>query len=697
MQRKLAIQRKQLVRLKHALKKKEEKCNEKKALSTLRKLLPKQIVDFVEMQLKLHKKRGKGRRYSPKLKSFSLSLYHVSGRAYRLLSKFFYLPSKRSLRRWVSRLPGTPGITEAAINVIETKVKVMNSISKICSLCIDEMSLKTNLIYDISADEVLGFVDLGAGKKCELIATSALVVMACGMADKWKQPLGYFLVHESCKSIDVKRILFDAIDKLDSIGLKVVCVISDLGSNFQKLVRELGVTPTQPWFLTESGKKIIFLYDPPHLIKAVRNNLMKYDFHFGGKVASWQDVKSLYDRDSSLSIRCCPKLTDKHINPNGFTKMKVKLATQVLSHTVAAAISTYVSLGAMSASAAGTAEFITAFDKIFDCLNSSSVKYANGKLHRKALSDSSVHLKFLTDEAIPFLSSIKVINRTTGADATNTLRCLKGFQITLHGILALWSELRSAHSFKFLLTRRLNQDPLENFFGTVRQQGGNSDNPTPGQFRTAFKKLFYDNFLVSSAGNCNADFNSMLVGAPSQNVLSSLSKTVPKAVEIDVNDYRSSSVQDSLIGTNAVAYVAGYLLKKCLLKHDCKTCKGKLVSQELDDSSKMFCFFKAYHSQTGPFGGLLAPASNFQDYIVTLEDMFVESLPSVVFKVGVGKSLLSQLPQFSLPECSEFPSLFLLKLFIRMRLYYALKFRNRQLLSPGGSKKCKKYFKVSHL
>jgi hypothetical protein len=62
----------------------------------------------------------------------------------------------------------------------------------------------------------------------------------------------------------------------------------------------------------------------------------------------------------------------------------------------------------------------------------------------------------------------------------------------------------------------------------------------------------------------------------------------------------------------------------------------------------MFCFFKAYQSQTGPFGGLLAPASSFEDYIVTLEDMFVESLPSVVFKVGVGKSMLSQLPLSSL-------------------------------------------------
>ena len=194
------------------------------------------------------------------------------------------------------------------------------------------------------------------------------------------------------------------------------------------------------------------------------------------------------------------------------------------------------------------------------------------------------------------MSSLKVINRITGADVTNNLRCLKGFHITLHRILALWSELKSVHSFKCLLTRRLNQDPLENFFGVVRQQGGNSDNPTPAQFVTAFKKLFYDNFLVSSAGNCNAGFNLMLVGALSQNVLSSLSKTIPKEIEIDVNDYSSSSVQNSLIGTNAVAYVAGYLLKKCFLKHDCETCKGKLVMQELDDSSKLFCFFKAYQS-----------------------------------------------------------------------------------------------------
>ena len=44
---------------------------------------------------------------------------------------------------------------------------------------------------------------------------------------------------------------------------------------------------------------------------------------------------------------------------------------------------------------------------------------------------------------------------------------------------------------------------------------------------------------------------------------------------------------------------------------------------------------------------------------------------------------------------AEFISNFILfKRFIRMRLYYALKFRNRQLLS--GNKKCKKILKISH-
>ena len=54
--------------------------------------------------------------------------------------------------------------------------------------------------------------------------------------------------------------------------------------------------------------------------------------------------------------------------------MNVKLATQVLSHTVAATMCKYVCVGALPSSAMGTAEFIEKFDSIFDCVNSSSLQ-----------------------------------------------------------------------------------------------------------------------------------------------------------------------------------------------------------------------------------------------------------------------------------------------------------------------------------
>ena len=82
------------------------------------------------------------------------------------------------------------------------------------TLYMDEIYLKTNMLYDISKDKVIQFVDLGGGKKSQLIATSAIVVMARGIAENWKQSLSYFLVHESSKSSEVKGILLDAINKI---------------------------------------------------------------------------------------------------------------------------------------------------------------------------------------------------------------------------------------------------------------------------------------------------------------------------------------------------------------------------------------------------------------------------------------------------------------------------------------------------
>ena len=137
----------------------QQNISRKIALDALRTMLPERMVNFIDSQIDLHMKKNNGKRYMPEMKSFALSLYHISGKAYRLISKFFNLPSKRSLSNWISDLPKCPGLTTAALNVIEAKVKCMNNASRLCTISMDEMSFKTSLLYDSTRDEVVGVQD----------------------------------------------------------------------------------------------------------------------------------------------------------------------------------------------------------------------------------------------------------------------------------------------------------------------------------------------------------------------------------------------------------------------------------------------------------------------------------------------------------------------------------------------------------
>ena len=356
-------------------------------------------------------------------------------------------------------------------------------------------------------------------------------------------------------------------------------------------------------------------------------------------------------------------------------------------------MSTYISLGHLPSSACGTAELISKLDRTFDCLNSSSLKGA--KVFRRAITSDSPHIKFL-EEMLQLIPTIKVINKESKKDVTGTLKCLNALQVTISGIIQLWNNLHEASLF-FLCTRRLNQDPLENFFGAIRQQGGNSENPTPIQFCRAYRKLFYKTLLQQSSGNCTEDLDDILVspkaGSNRKATSESISDVEPFVME--ESDFRELNIADNPVGGNAITYVAGYLITKCLKKHECNTCASSLINPTLDSSDKLFCYFKGYESPTKTYGGLTVPNDAFIEYVTQIENKMVNGFSEVMCNKGVSKALTRQLPLFVVQRCPEFPSKYLLMLFVRMRIYYILKFGNRELSS--GKKKNRKYFKVQHL
>ena len=87
---------------------------------------------------------------------------------------------------------------------------------------------------------------------------------------------------------------------------------------------------------TTSQRFIYFFADSPHLMKTARNCL----YNSGSGTCSrfmWNDgrhllfrhIADLFYKDQSAALHVLPKLTLEHIVLNSFSKMKVKLATQV--------------------------------------------------------------------------------------------------------------------------------------------------------------------------------------------------------------------------------------------------------------------------------------------------------------------------------------------------------------------------------
>ena len=69
------------------------------------------------------------------------------------------------------------GIPQATLNLLKEKVAHMNEMEKLCTLCVDEISLKTHLFYNVSDDKIVGVEDFGGGYRTNKVATSALVFM----------------------------------------------------------------------------------------------------------------------------------------------------------------------------------------------------------------------------------------------------------------------------------------------------------------------------------------------------------------------------------------------------------------------------------------------------------------------------------------------------------------------------------------
>ena len=162
----------------------------------------------------------------------------------------------------MSRLASNAGFIEKSIFVLKQRVQLMSESAKICNLTMDEMSLKSHLFYEMSSDSSISLESFGQGKTSNLVANSALVLMSRGILNNWKQPVTFFTVKEACNNEKLKGIIDKALLQLELIGIKVVALVSEQGSNFLKFYETMGFTEDKPYLEIRKNNNIS--YDLSH-------------------------------------------------------------------------------------------------------------------------------------------------------------------------------------------------------------------------------------------------------------------------------------------------------------------------------------------------------------------------------------------------------------------------------------------------
>lgn len=592
LRKKLSAKKAALVRIKKKMADIAKKSSTSEVFEQL--IAPKtlEVQTFLKMQI-FHQKRTE---WTKKEKQLSLSIYYKSPTCYRFLRNIgFILPCLSTLRSWLKIYNLRTGVNTALVSKLRKKVASMTEKERECIVLCDEIRLKRGIEYNYFFDFLEGYADHGSIRREAQVADHGLVFYLRGLFSNWKIPFSFYVSAGPTKGPLLADLMKEVLQKLFEIKLVPRAIVSDQGSNNRAAYSSLGGTKQTPFFFLNS-KKIYFIFDVPHLIKSLRNNFsnIKLEFRVNEKTVNWKDVSNTFEIDQkSLSARSLLRITHKHIWPNTFEKMRVKYAVQVFSKSMSAAILTAHATGELnSITAVDTAIFLRKVNDIFDCLDARTIRDSNPL--KRGLSIFKEQPAQALRDAIEYFSNLEILEN--GKTRSN-IYCVGGFQWTIKAILLLWDDLQNSN-WTYLLTSRLNQDPLENCFSVLRSRGGYNPQPTVKQFRQALQhNMFIKLQDPISSSNCEKDDHELLeLSSDTEEDNSRISSTdtstkfkkfdnskeEPDGLSSDEDDRsQKENLIDSRLSLEScsIFYIAGYLISYLIKKTGCNTCKNLLLDE----------------------------------------------------------------------------------------------------------------------
>ncbi|KAK3918616.1 LOW QUALITY PROTEIN: Transposable element P transposase [Frankliniella fusca] len=415
----------------------------------------------------------------------------------------------------------------------------------------------------------------------------------------------------------------------------------------------------------DDRRRLWFVSDFPHLIKSVKQRIVNAEEIEtpDGKVKlnHWVIVVR---EDDKKGIKVAPKLSNAHFQSESFAAMSVKLA-----FSVATAMLHYKRHGVLGMEdSEATVKFIRRINVLIDAMNSNTSKFGlkdegqeddvladppvclqcqkthdeNTPQRKKSSREVMVILNYdieggqddsevITD----FLAYLKTWETSKiSRDKRLTASAAHGLRVTLTSALEVSLYMIRNFDYQYFMTRRLNQDPLEHFFGEIRQGCGAHGHPDPWQFIQVYRLMSYKNLVKPPRGS-NVTGEEMLSALLTMPDLKSqenmrrqieLEKKIDEA--LDTGEVLSSPFGDHTyfenltIDPGAIRFFGGYVARKLRRSTCAKTCQDCFKCLVAPQTQPLHEDDDIIHGRSQGF--LLTPSNELMAIIEQLETAILE-------------------------------------------------------------------------
>ena len=242
-------------------------------------------------------KNKKSMKWHPLLIRFALSLKYASSSAYHMArnSGLIALPSDRTLRDYTHWTTVKDGIQKEMVQQMKKCLRFedMQTYEKQFALSMDEMKIRSGLVFKKDTGELTGFCNLGqVNHDLEKLSEHLTDTTQSNDVPTLSDQMLVFMVRPIFKpsfSFPVAMypgtnltgeklypIVFEVIEALELHGIPVASLTSDGNSPNRRFYRLCQLTSEKPTYKTKNpfaDRDLFFMCDAPHLIKTARNCL----------------------------------------------------------------------------------------------------------------------------------------------------------------------------------------------------------------------------------------------------------------------------------------------------------------------------------------------------------------------------------------------------------------------------------------